>query len=119
MSDQADRFRFVPICENDAVLLGINVSNGNRAVLFVLRPESSGRHFSLSDRLIYETITSYMIHTEFTDYDTADIDGSMYDVVPWSRDFDKALAELIDNLVKMRMQNAAVLTQRLQMELPL
>jgi hypothetical protein len=119
MSDQADRFRFIPICENNAVLLGINVSNGNRAVLFVLRPESSGKHFSLSDTMVYNTLQTFMGSSEYTEYETAEIDHAHYDVVPWSREFDKALAELIDNLVKMRMQNAAVLTQRLQMELPL
>lgn len=112
------RYRLMPLDKSGFVYLGVNVTDGKQAALFVLYDnEFSEGETDKDDLLLREVLIGF----SFVGLKTkeVEIDFKSYHVFPWSTDFDSAFVRLIDRLTDMRMKNASVVSMTLQLEMPL
>ena len=122
------RYRLVPIDKSGLVYLGVNMTNGKQAALFIkyhdeFTPPKQPGEFTLDDwlQLVLEHVgLRWRVEIQDVGYlQTAEIDGNTYWAIPWSQDFDRLLVGLIDLLIDMRMKNASVVSMTMQLEMPM
>jgi hypothetical protein len=110
------RWRLTPLDDSGLVYFGMDVTNGNQAAL-VVRYDLPG-FVKPEDRAFMEAIL-HLIDLDHTSGKDTEIENVPYRLFPWSREFDRGLATLIDRLVHMRMTNAQSVSLRLQLEMPI
>lgn len=117
------RYRLIPLDKSGFVYLGVNVTNGKEAALFVIDALHIIPPADPGDLLFRDIADALSVHHfEFGNDQYRilfDIDGKGYSVVPWSNDLDRSLVSLIDRLIDMRMKNASVVSMVLQLEMPI
>ncbi|NIN00495.1 MAG: hypothetical protein GTO24_21155 [candidate division Zixibacteria bacterium] len=114
------RFRLVPLDKSGLVYLGLNVTDGEEAAVFVLNEGVDDCDLPKEDLTFRQTIVALFAHDYYSEKNPfVEIDGKYYRVVPWTPKFDNAIVYLVDRLVEMRMKNASVASLTLQLEMPL
>lgn len=119
MNETDVRFRLMSLDKSRLVYLGLDVTNGKQAVLFVLLDEEVLGLLPDDDRFLRETIIMLSGGRFFDDKNETEIEGLRYRVIPWKQEFDRSLVDLIDRLTHMRMTNATAVSLELQLEMPL
>jgi len=114
------KYRLVPLDEGGWSYLGVDVTNGNEAALFILRhgPAPDMERADLARLASLIQLSGAAENIDDPNNET-EIDGRTYRIVSWDTDFDRALVKLIDRLVDMRMKNASVMSLALQLEMAL
>ena len=116
MSGTETRYKLVPLDKSRLVYLGLDITNGKQAVLFVLLDEEILGTLPDDDRFLRE-IVILLSGGRFFDDNETEIEDLRYRLIPWTTDFDTSLVELIDRLIDMRMKNASIVSRILQLEM--
>jgi len=117
------RYRLMPLDKSGFVYLGVNVTDGKQAALFVIDALHIISPADPGDLLFRDIANALSVHHfEFGNDQYRilfDIDGKGYNIIPWSNELDRSLVSIIDRLIDMRMKNASVVSMTLQLEMPL
>lgn len=127
-SEITERYRLVPVDKSGLVYLGINVTNGKQAALFIsyhdeFKPPKQPGERTLDDwlhDLLGHIGLRWRVETQDVGYlSTVEFDNRTFWAIPWTKEFDHLLVGLIDLLIGMRMKNASVVSMTLQLEMPM